>query len=240
MKYNLSPFDQLIDETIPSHKDWIGKFHRFFDSPFHDGELLDYYYDILMQDYYSVKPLLQSGYFIDEYSGIFSFDTNAVKFIHSFNLANFVRRNYIHFNNKKIQTYCMDYGSLNIQIKQCGLNLVGGSLPPLTRTGAVLSVIGNESSPYAFGTYINLHECDVIIASNIFRQEDEAIRNWNFLLDCHANGKEVYFSSNTFRELTKIVDYNILKQLENPTEIYDEEVYSNLEYGYSNKIYTIT
>lgn len=239
MRYNLSPFELLLDETVPSFQEWNKKVHSFFNSEHHSEELLDYYYNLLTKDYYSIKPLLCGGYFVDDYSGLFTFDTQATKFIHSFNMANFVRRNYIHFNKKKIQTFSMDYGMLNVQIKQCGLELVGGSLPPLTHTGAILAMIGNECSPYPIGTYIDLPECDVFIASNIFRAEDEAHRNWNFLMDAHSKGKEVYFTSNTFKELQKFVDYDKIEQLEDPTAIYDKEVYSNLDYGYSNKIYRI-
>lgn len=238
MRYNISPFELLLDETVPSHEEWKRKFHSFFNGN-HNGEILDYYYDILMKDFYSIKPMLQSGYFIDEYSGIFSFNTNASQYLHTFHLANFIRRNHIHFNKKKIQTYTMDYGVVNIQIKQCGLELVGGSLPPTMTTGATLSVIGNECSPYVFGTYIDLPECDVMIVSDVFRTEDEAERNWNFLKECRSHGMEVFFSSNTFFELKKFVDYDKIKQVENPTEIYDDESYSNLEYGYSKKIYQL-
>jgi hypothetical protein len=239
MKYNLSPFEILLNENVPSSDNWKDKFNRFFNNENFSKEILDYYYNILIKDYHSIVPLLKSGYFVDEYSGLFSFDTPATKFMHGFNLANFVRRNYIHFNKKKIQTFSMDYGVLNIQIKQCGLDLAGGCIPPLTYTGAILAVIGNECSPYAFGTYVNLPECNVIIASNIFRVESEANRNWNFLMDAHSKGMEVYFSSNTFIHLLKIIDYDRIEQLEDPTQIYDKEVYSNLEYGYSNKIYRI-
>lgn len=140
------------------------------------------------------------------------------------------------FYKKTIKTMTTDFGVLNIQLKQCGLELNSVSIPIYSIPGAALLVIGNDCMPYEFR---NEDDCDVVIACNVFNTEDEAWENWNTLFDAHLSGKKVFFTSPSFKELRKFINYDRIQQIENPVEIYDKEVYSNMDYGYANKIYKI-
>ena len=236
MRYNLTPFYDLLDETVPSRETWHTRLKMFFDNPHSNKSLTDLYYNVLLNNYHTLKPMLDCGYLIDEYSGIFSFNTPEMRGAHTFNMANFIRRNYMFFNDKPIRTLTMDYGVLNIQIKQCGLNFSGTKMPVYSIPGAALLTIGNGCAPYPFETE---QEPQVIFACNIFNTEDEAWENWNTLFDAHIFGKDVFFCSANFSELKKFVNYDRIKQMETPSEIYDPELYSNGDLGYMTRIYRI-
>lgn len=236
MRYNLTPLLEEIDESIPSFEDWKKKIHLFFSNPHYDGELKDRYYNILLQSLPDINPFLKQGYLIDEYSGIFTINSPETRFLHTFNLANFIRRNHQYFYKKRIKTYAMDYGVLNVQIKQCGLELEGSVLPFFNMLGIIFTVIGNQCSPFFISGEDNE---DVLIVSCMFNNDDQAYQMWNYMLDSHLDGKDVFFSSQTFEYLQNHVIYDKIKQVEDPTKIYDKEVYSNLDYGFQNKIYQI-
>lgn len=236
MKYNLNPFFDLMDESVPSHDIWKERFRKFFFSPNVKEEHKDLYYNILINNYNSLRPLLNEGYLIDEYSGIFTFNVPQMRGIHSFNMANFIRRNHMFFYKKSIKTMTMDFGIVNIQLQQCGLKLDNVIMPIYSIPGAALLVIGNDCMPYDFK---NDNDYDVLIACNVFNTEDQAWENWNALFDAHLSGKKVFFTSPSFVELRKFVNYDRIKQVENPVEIYDPETYANGDLGYMNKIYQI-
>lgn len=221
--------------NVPSSDIWKERIEKFFANEHYEPILQDQYYNILLGNIQSIRYTLNHGYLIDDYSGLFSFDTPETKSFHAFNIANFVRRNHRHFFKKSIQTMCADYGMLNIQIKLCGLDLQSAALPSNNLVGGVLAVIGNDCTPYPF---VN-EECDVIFASNVFNEEEQAYRIWSFLYEKHSRGKEVFITSNSFHHLKHIVSYDKLKLMENPSEIYDAETYSNGDLGYMTKIYQI-
>ena len=234
MKYNLTPLLDAV-KNVPSSDEWKEKITTFFNNENYDAGLLDYYYNVLINDIWTVRYTLECGYLVDDYSGLFSFDTPETKTFHTFNMANFVRRNHQHFYKKSIQTMCGDYGILNLQIRLCGLDLKSAAVPAYDIVGAVLAVIGNNCSPYAFVD----KDCDVIFACNVFTDEDTSYRIWSLLYEKQKQGKEVFITSNTFHHLKNIVSYDKLKQMENPSEVYDAETYSNLDLGFMNKIYRI-
>ena len=82
-------------------------------------------------------------------------------------------------------------------------------------------------------------DADVIFAAHIFSVEQTAFLNWSVLEEYKAQGKEIFFTTSTFAELKKFVSYDKIRQVENPIEVYDKDVYSNLDLGLSNKIYKI-
>lgn len=234
MKYNLTPLMDIVN-NVPSSDVWKERFETFFANENYEPDLLDQYYNILIGNVQLIRYTLNHGYLIDDYSGLFTFDTPETKSFHSFNVANFIRRNHRYFFKKSIQTMCGDYGMLNIQIKLCGLDLQSAALSSDNMVGGVLAVIGNNSLPYPF---VNA-ECDVIFASNVFNEEEQAYRIWSFLYERSREGKEIFITSNSFHHLKHIVSYDKLKMIENPSEIYDAETYSNGDLGYMTKIYQI-
>ena len=236
MRYNLSPFDNVFNPDISSHKIIKDRLHTFFNNEKINSSISDQYYDILIEGYQQIPFIINSETLVDEYSGLFTFNTFDMESRHSFNLANFIRRNYLNFANRKIRTLCSDYGLLNMQIKQCGLTLSNVEIPKHSQVGAVLAVVGNDVYPYSLDIQ---NEYDIIFASNVFEQSDQAWENWNMLFDEHLSGKEVYFSSNTFYHLKGFLNYDRIKQVENPIEIYDKHIYAMEEYGYRHKIYKI-
>lgn len=236
MRYNLSPLLDVHLEELSNTGVWKDRIKAFFNNENYDPKLLDQYYDILIDNYEHYIQLINYDYIIDEYSGLFTFDTPEKKTIHTFNLANFVRRNHLFFDKKSIQTMVLDYGIVNVQLKLCGLNLKSTAIPKDSQAGAVLTVIGNDCPPYDF-TY---HDCDVIIAANIFNGEEDAWRNWNLLLDSRLiKKKEIFFCSNSFADLQKYINYDKIEQVEDPTQVYDEHTYANTDLGYMTKIYRI-
>lgn len=236
MRYNLSAILEQFDETVPSYQSWIDKIEAFFSNQDYNPKTLDVYYDHILFNHRMIKYLFDQGYIIDDYSGLFTFNTSETRTLHTFNLANFVRRNHRYFYKKKIHTFCSDYGILNVQTKLCGLDLVNSYLPLQTIMGSMLLVIGNQCAPYEVN---HTDTPDVIIASNIFSTEDDAWTNWNYLFDEKLSGKEVFFSSYSFNELQKFINYDKIKQVEDPLQVYDKDTYSNGDLGYMNRIYQI-
>ena len=76
-------------------------------------------------------------------------------------------------------------------------------------------------------------------SANVFGDEETTYRIWSLLYEKQKQGKEVFFTSQSFHYLKHIVDYDKLKLMEVPSEIYDEETYSNGDLGYQNRIYRI-
>lgn len=237
MRYNLTPLLEEIDESIPSYEDWHKKISTFFTKSNSPPETLDMYYGFLTNNLWTIKPTLEEGYLVDEYSGLFTMNTPHTRTLHTFNLANFVRRNHQHFYKKKIRTITTDYGMVNLQLKLCGLDLISVLVPLENYAGAVLAMIGNKVPTYDIKGSDETE--DVIFASSIFNTEEEAYDNWNMLLDQHINGKEVFFTTHTFKFLQNHILYDRIEQVEDPHQIYDKDTYSNLDYGFHNKIYRI-
>ena len=235
MKYNLDTIYGYLDETVPSANDWKEKFHLYFNNPHYDPVLLDNYYRLSIDNLVSMRNMLRCGYLIDEYSGLFTLDVPDVKYTHAFNMANFIRRNHVYFNKKRIATISNDYGLMNIQIIQCGLDLVFSSLPFENWGGMMMINIGNNCRPYL----PSVAESDVFFFSNVFATEQQAYANWNFMIDKHLDGKEVFFSTNDFEQLKKFSIPKKMEQVEDPQSVYDDEHYANIDMGYMNKIYRI-
>jgi len=236
MRYNLSAFEVIFDKTIPSYMEWREGIHDFFNNENYDSAILDEYYNHLIEDIWSIYELVRKGYLIEPHSGLFTFDNPEMKGIHSFNLANMVRRNHQYFHNKKLRTITTDYGMVNIQIKLCGLELHSALMPKKNLAGAVLATIGNKSYPYSFVDDI---EADVVLAANVFDNPEYSLTNWESLLANQEEGREVFFTTNTFGDLKNFIDYSKIELVENPSEIYDDDAYSNLDLGLSNKIYKL-
>lgn len=236
MRYNLTGFNRVFTKHIPSYELWRENLHNFFYNDDYDPAIRDEYYDILLENFQSLQELLQYGYLTDEHSGLFTFDKPEMKSLHTFNLSNLVRRNHQYFYKKKIRTICADFGILNIQVQLCGLDLVGTLIPPDAFAGSILAVIGNKCHPYSFKDNI---DADVVFAAHIFSVEQTAFSNWNVLTEYKAEGKEIYFTTSTFSELKKFVSYDRIQQVENPSEVYHKDAYSNLDLGLSNKIYKL-
>lgn len=235
MKYNLSPIYDVLDESVPSADEWKEKFHLYFSNPHYDSKLIDMYYDLLLNNLSLTGMTLKCGYLVDEYSGLFSIDVPTIKYSHPFNMVNFIRRNHGHFNKKRIATISSDYGLMNVQILQCGLDLVFSSIAFEHWLGMALINIGNQCKPYMPG----VNEFDVLFVANSFNTEGAALANWNFMIDNHLDGKEVYFTTQSFKELRKHFIPEKIQQVEDPNSIYDAVDYANIDMGYMNKIYRI-
>jgi hypothetical protein len=235
MRYNLKPILSLINESIPNHEEWKIRITTFFDK---EHDQLDQYYDVLIKDIWSVDIILNTGVIIDEYTGLFSFTNSIVDRKHSFNLAYYIHRNYLDFNDSKVLTIINDYGMVNNQIKFCGIDLVNSIMSKELVVGSVLTCIGNKGRPYSINMKQFPHY-DTILASCVFEDDNKAYKNWNFLLDEHAKGKKVYFTSNTFSYLKNYMNYDKIELLEKPNEIFDKNSYSDLKYGNQNRIYRI-
>ena len=238
MIYNLSPLQTLLNDRVPNANVWKERFDSFFSNEDYDSELQDWYYDKLINNIDEVQELLVSGCFIDPYTGLFSFDTSSTKHCHSFNLALFISSHYQHFYGKKILTVCADYGILNIQMRLCGLNLVSSVQKEYFNTGTVLACIGNNSPPYPINKF-DFPEEDVVFMSCVFQDVDLAYKNWQFMVDKKIQGKEVFFTSNTFFYLKNYIKYDAIEPVIDLREVYSEEDYSNMSYGYMNKIYRL-
>lgn len=236
--YNLTPFTTLLTENVPSADVWRERITSFFHNEEYDAELQDWYYDRLINSIYEVKHLLDRGSFVDPYTGLFSFPSNAIEGAHSFNLAYFISQNYQHFYGKKILTVCADYGIMNAQLKLCGLNLVSAVQKESYNIGTILTCIGNNSPPYPINKF-EFPEEDVLILSSVFQEDDLAYRNWEYMIDKRAVGKEVFFSSNTYYYLRKFMDYDKIELVVDPQKMYNSEDYSDISYGYMNRIYRL-
>lgn len=236
--YNLTPFTTLLTENVPSADTWRERITSFFTNEEYDAELLDWYYDKLINNYYEVKRLLDNGFFVDPYTGLFSFPSNAIEGSHSFNLAYFISRNYQHFYGKKILTICADYGILNVQLKMCGLDIVSAVQKENYNIGTILACIGNNSPPYPINKF-EFPEEDVLILSSVFQEDDLAYKNWEYVVDKRAEGKEVFFSSNTYYYLRNYMNYDKIDLVIDPQKMYNSEDYSDVTYGYMNRIYRL-
>lgn len=238
MIYNLSPFFKFLSPENTNSKVWKERITSFFDNQEYDGELQDWYYDKLLSNLEEVDYYLNKGILVDEYTGLFSPDSPYIVGTHSFNLAYFISSNYQHFFGKRILTLCSDFGILNIQLKLCGLNLVSSIQKEYLNVGTVLACIGNNCPPYPINKF-EFEEEDVLMMSCVFQDPDLSYKNWEFMLDKRLEGKEVFFSSNTFSFLKDYVNYDRIELINEPHKEYRPEDYAELTYGYGNKIYRL-
>jgi hypothetical protein len=238
MHYNLKPIIKAIDTRIPNDEVWKERITNFFNNEKLDADIQDYYYDSLVSDVDHMRNILSSGVLIDEYTGLFSFATQETDSKHTFNFAYYIHRYYHQFMDSPILTFVDDYGIVNNQIKLCGLHLVNSIMNQKNVVGSILTCIGNNCNPYLINVK-HFPKYQTIIASCIFDDDDKSYQNWNFLLDEHAKGKTVYLSSNTFFHLKKYINYDKIKILETPNTVYDKESYSDLRYGFHNRLYKI-
>ena len=244
MRYNLTPFYNLLTPEIPSHETWKERFTEFFEKeqtePLYD-QYVDQFYEQMLIDIDEVNIILRSRTLIDEYSGLFSFHTPDTAYIQTFNMANYIRRNTNYFYGKTLCTISRDYGTVNNQIKMSGLNLGAGVLPWETRVGGIISMIGNKSPAYPiYPMFVyGRPDIDVYFLNHMFISDQEAHLHWNAAFDMFLDGKEVYFTTNKFEHLQNHALLDRIEQVEDPLEIYSNDDYSNLEMGYSNKIYRI-
>lgn len=238
MIYNLSPILSLLTEQVPSSDIWKERFTSFFTNEEYDGELQDWYYDKLINNIYEVNALLSGGYFVDPYTGLFSFPSEHIEASHSFNFALFLSANHQHFYGKKILTVCSDFGMLNIQLKMAGLDLVSSVQKEYYNVGTVLACIGNNSPPYPINRF-EFPEENVILMSCVFQDDELAYKNWEYMLDKRVEGKEVYFTSNTYFYLRRYLNYDRIELIVDPKKVYKPEDYADISYGYMNKIYRL-
>jgi hypothetical protein len=238
MIYNLSPIFRFLMPENANSQIWRDRITSFFKNEEYDAELQDQYYDILINSPLEVDFFLNKGILVDEYTGLFSLPSPYIEGKHTFNLAYFISRNYQHFYNKKILTVSADFGILNIQAKLCGLNIVSSIQREFLNAGTVLACIGNNCPPYPINKF-DFEEEDVVIMSCVFEDIDLAYKNWEFMLDKRLDGKEVFFSSNTFFHLKDYINYDRIELINDPDKEYRPEDYAELTYGYTNKIYRL-
>ena len=238
MIYNLTPILDQITPEIHNRDIWIDRITSFFNNHEHEPSLQDSYYDILIKNADNpVNFMLSKGYLIDPYTGLFTFDLDFVRSKHSFNIAGFVSSNYQYFHKKKIMTICSDYGMMNIQMKLAGLDVVSGVQKDYLNVGTVLACIGNNSPPYPINKF-DVEE-DVLFLSCVFDEEDLAYKNWEMMLEKKIDGKEVFFTSDTFFNLRNYINYDRIEPVIDPKDVYKEEDYADTAMGYMNKIYRI-
>lgn len=240
MIYNLNPILTLLNPDDTNSVTWKERLQSFFENPDYDPDLQDSYYNILINNINNgqVKSLLSNGYFVDPYTGLFSFPHSMIEATHSFNLAYFISSNHQHFFGKKILTVVDDFGMVNIQLKMCGLDLASSFQKNDFNVGTVLACIGNNSPPYPINK-TDFPEEDVIIMSCVFQDEQRAYDNWEYMLDRRIDGKEVYFTSNTYFYLRRFMNYDRIQLLVEPKKVYRAEDYADISYGYMNKIYRL-
>jgi hypothetical protein len=238
MIYNLSPIFKFLSPENANSEIWREKITSFFDNKEYDGELQDFYYDCLINNTDHIDYLLNNGILVDQYTGLFSLPASGLSGKHSFNLAYFISRNYQHFYNKKILTVCGDFGILNIQARLCGLNIISSVQKDFLNAGTVMVCIGNNCPPYPINKF-EFEEEDVVIMSSIFEDANLAYKNWQFMIDKRLDGKEVFFSTNTFSHLKDYVNYDKIEVINDPHQEYRPDDYAELSYGYSNRIYRL-
>jgi len=238
MIYNLSPILNLLTPERPNAEIWRERIQSFFANEEYDADLQDWYYDTLIKNIGEIDFLIYKGIKTDSYTGLFSMSTPHIDGTHSFNMAKFIGDHYQHFFGKKILTVCADFGILNIQAKMCGLNIVSSVQKEYFNTGTILACIGNNCPPYPINKF-DFDEEDVIMMSCVFEDEDLAYKNWEFMLDKRLDGKEVFFTSNTFEHLRNYINYDKLELVIDPSNVYLPDDYADLTYGYSNKIYRL-
>jgi predicted nicotinamide N-methyase len=183
-----------------------------------------------------VETLLNAGYFVDPYTGLFSIPSPYIEATHSFNLAHFIGKHPQHFFGKNILTVCADFGILNIQAKMSGLNIVSSVQKEYYNVGTVLTCIGNNSPPYPINVF-DFPEEDVVFMSCVFQEDDLAYKNWEMMIDMRISGKEVFFTSNSYFYLRRYMNYDRIELVIDPRTVYNEEDYADIAYGYMNRIY---
>lgn len=236
--YNVTPLTTLLTERVPSASIWNDRITSFFNNEEYDSELQDWYYNKLIGNIYEVEKIFQNGFFIDPYTGLFSFPSDYIEGSHSFNFAYFLSKNYQHFFGKKILSVCADFGILNVQMKLSGLNLVSSVQKEYYNVGTVLACIGNNSPPYPINKF-EFPEEDVLFMSCVFQEDNLTYENWQFMIDKRAIGKEVFFTSNSYVHLRKYMNYDKLELVFDPQKAYNSEDYSDISYGYMNRIYRL-
>lgn len=238
MIYNLSPIHNLITDNTPNGDVWASRIHYFFNQPDFEPELTDWYYDKLINNIAEVKQLINGGNFVDPYTGLFSMPSPYIEASHSFNLAYFLSKNYQYFYGKKLLTLCADFGMINVQAKLCGLNIVSAVQRELYNIGSILTCIGNNAPPYPINKF-DFEREDAIILSCVFQTDELAYRNWEMMVDARAEGKEVFFTSNSYFYLRRYMDYSKIELVIEPKMMYNEEDYADIAYGYMNRIYRL-
>lgn len=238
MTYNISPFLAILTDKIPNAEIWKNKFTSFFQNKEYDPVLQDWYYDKLIDNISEVQKTLEAGYFVDSYTGLFSFPSPHIEASHSFNLARFVNDNYQHFYNKKILTLCADFGVMNIQMKMCGLNVVSSVQKEYYNVGSVLACIGNNVPPYPINRF-EFPEEDVVFLSCVFQEDELSYVNWEYMIEKKLASKEVFFTSNSYFYLRRYMNYDRIELVIDPQKMYNKEDYADISYGYMNKIYRL-
>lgn len=233
MIYNLSPIYNL---SVPNVGTWSERFLQFFSNEDYDAALQDWYYDKIIDNINEVQELLNAGYFVDPYTGLFSIPSPHIEATHSFNLAHFIGKHPQHFFGKRILTVCADFGMLNIQAKLSGLNIVSSIQKEYYNVGTVLACIGNNSPPYPINVF-DFPDEDVVFMSCVFQDDDLAYKNWEFMMEKRIEGKEVFFTSNSYFYLRRYMNYDKIELVIDPRTVYNEEDYSDISYGYMNRIY---
>lgn len=230
--YNLSPLLSLSRQYA-----WEENITAFFSNENYDPRLRDRYYNILIDNYVDFRNLMERGYLIDPYTGLFTFHTEETDGASAtFNLARFFSLYYQSFKDKRILILTSDYAVCAVQARLCGLNVVNVLQNETLLTGTVLTCLGNRVAPYELNVP-NITDFDVLICASVFHPESLAWTNWNFMLDSASHGKQVFFTSNTFKHLRSYIRYDILERINMP-EV-DAETYSDMRLGYGNKVYRI-
>jgi hypothetical protein len=223
---------------VPNVGTWSERFLQFFSNEDYDAALQDWYYDKIIDNINEVQELLNAGYFVDPYTGLFSIPSPHIEATHSFNLAHFIGKHPQHFFGKRILTVCADFGMLNIQAKLSGLNIVSSIQKEYYNVGTVLACIGNNSPPYPINVF-DFPDEDVVFMSCVFQDDDLAYKNWEFMMEKRIEGKEVFFTSNSYFYLRRYMNYDKIELVIDPRTVYNEEDYSDISYGYMNRIYRL-
>jgi len=238
MIYKLTPLLTLLKGRITTADTWHNRFVSIFNNEEYDSELQDWYYEKLISNIDEVKMYLENGYFIDPYTGLFSFPSPHIEATHSFNLALFISQHHQHFFGKKILTVCSDFGILNVQMKLCGLNVVSSVQKENLNVGTALACIGNDSPPYPINR-MTFPEEDAVFMSCVFQEDDLTYKNWELMIDKRAEGKEVFFTSNSYFFLRRYMNYDKIEVIIDPKKVYKSDDYADISYGYMNKIYRL-
>jgi hypothetical protein len=230
--YNIKPILNLFKDR-PSHQALAVKIQDFFNTEY-DPELQDYYYDILINSLPTIEyHLANDGYIIDEATGLWSFDNEDVGSKHTFNLARFVEINFRAFRNKKVVTILGDYGSVNLQLRFCGIDIATSIINPHCIVGSVLTCIGHDCPPIRINT--GCEEFDVLFMASVFDDDEKAYKSWNFMIDVSSSGKKVYFTSDNLTYLSNHLIPDKFKPIDFPID----RDYTDLRLGYGNRIFEI-
>lgn len=238
MKYNIFPILKKIKKDDSNYENWKDRLTSFFSNIEYDPIVQDTYYDTLINNLDEVETLINSGYLIDDISGLFTFNSSVCETKHSFNFARYLNNNYQHFYGKKILTVCGDYGILNVQLRLAGLNVVSSIQAPHLIVGSILTCIGNNSPIYPINKF-DFEEEDVLIFSCVFNDDNLTYKNWNLMIDKKIDGKEVYFTSNNFCQLKKFMNTDRIQLESDPQKTYRMSDYIDISYGFKNRIYKI-